>query len=156
MYPFESMAIEDWYPKKPFESMTVDGTPPPELIGVAVGDMAVLLVNTNQSGLYEISGASSFTVMFTVAEDEPPLLLAQMVKVLSVINDVGVPQMVPLLVPNVKPLGRAGLMAHEIMAPEPARVAFSGKSLLDCPLVSVKFSGEYDNVGTWSFTVRLK
>ena len=30
--------------------MTVDGTAPPELVGVAVGDMAVLLVKTNQSG----------------------------------------------------------------------------------------------------------
>ena len=68
--------------------------------------------------------------MLTVAEDEPPLLLAQIVNVLSVINEVGVPQMVPLLVSNVKPLGSAELIAHEVIAPEPVSVAFSGRSLL--------------------------
>ncbi len=70
-------------------------------------------------------------VMLTVAEDEPPLLLAHIVNVLSVIKEVGVPQIVPLLVSKVRPLGKAGLIAHEVMAPEPVRVAFSGKSLLD-------------------------
>ena len=70
------------------------------------------------------------TVMLTVAEDEPPLLFAQIVKVLSVIKDVGVPQIVPLLVPNDKPLGSAGEIAHEVIAPEPVSVAFSGRSLL--------------------------
>ena len=70
-------------------------------------------------------------VMLTVAEDEPPLLFAQIVNVLSVIKDVGVPQIVPLLVSKVRPLGKAGLIAHEMMVPEPVRVAFSGKSVLD-------------------------
>ena len=69
--------MEENSPISPMESITVDGTAPPEFVGVAVGDMAVLLVNTNQSGLYEISGASSFTVMLTVAEVEPPVLFAQ-------------------------------------------------------------------------------
>ena len=124
------MAMEENSPISPMESITVDGTAPPELVGVAVGDIAVLLVKTNQSGLYEMSGDSSFTVMLTVAEDEPPLLLAQIVKVLSVINEVGVPQIVPLLVPNVKPLGSAGLIAQEVIAPKPVSVAFSGRSLL--------------------------
>ena len=70
------------------------------------------------------------TVMLTVAEDEPPLLLAQMVNVLSVIKDVGVPQIVPLLVPKDKPLGRVGEIAHEVIVPEPVRLAISGKSVL--------------------------
>ena len=52
------------------------------------------------------------------------------------------PHMVPLLVPNERPLGSAGLMAQEVMAPEPVRVGVSGKSVLANPLVSVKFSGE--------------
>ena len=130
MNPFESMAMEEYSPTLPFESIAPDGIAPPELVGIAVGDIAVLLVKTNQSGLYEISGASSFTVMLTVAEDEPPLLLAQIVKVLSVINDVGVPQIVPLIVPKFSPLGRAGEIAHEVIAPEPVSVAFSGRSLL--------------------------
>ena len=130
MNPFESMAMDVNSPTMPFESIMPDGIAPPELVGVAVGDMAVLLVKTNQSGLYEISGASSFTVMLTVAEDEPPLLFAQMVNVLSVIKEVGVPQIVPLLVPKERPLGSAGEIAHDVIAPEPVRVAFSGKSLL--------------------------
>ena len=94
--------------------------------------------------------------MFTVAEDDPPLLLAQMVNVLSVINEVGVPQMVPLLVPKFRPLGKAGLMAQDMIVPEPVTVALSGKSLLDCPLVSVRFSGEYESVGSSSTTVMLR
>jgi hypothetical protein len=81
-------------------------------------------------------------VMLTVAEDQPPLLLAQIVNVLSDIKEVGVPQIVPLLVPKDRPLGSAGLMAHEVIVPEPVSVALSGKSVLDCPFVSVKFSGE--------------
>ena len=76
-------------------------------------------------------GTSSLMVMLTVAEDEPPLLFAQIVNVLSVINEVGVPQMVPLLVPKFRPDGRLGLMAQEVIAPEPVTVAFSGKSVLD-------------------------
>ena len=44
------MAMDEYAPTLPVESMTVDGTAPPELLGVAVGDMAVLLVKTNQSG----------------------------------------------------------------------------------------------------------
>ena len=86
-------------------------------------------------------------VMLTVAEDEPPLLLAQIVNVLSVINDVGVPQIVPLLVPKFRPDGRLGLMAQEVIVPEPVTVAFSGKSVLDWPLVSVMLDGEYESVG---------
>ena len=142
------MAMDEKSPISPRELITVDGTAPPELVGVAVGDIAVLLVKTNQSGLYERSGASSLTVMLTVAEDEPPLLFAQIVNALSVINEAGVPQMVPLLVSNVKPLGSAGLIAHEVIAPGPVRLAISGKSVLDFLFVSVTFSGEYDCVGS--------
>jgi len=94
-----------------------------------------------------MSGTSSLMVMLTVAEDEPPLLFAQIVNVLNVINEVGVPQIVPLLVPKFRPDGRAGLMAQEVIVPEPVTVAFSGKSVLDWPLVSVMLDGEYESVG---------
>ena len=86
-------------------------------------------------------------VMLTVAEDEPPLLFAQIVNVLNVINEVGVPQIVPLLVPKLRPEGKAGLMVQEVIVPEPVTVAFSGKSVLDWPLVSVMLDGEYESVG---------
>ena len=89
-----------------------------------------------------MSGASSFTVMLTVALTEPPLLFAQMVKVLRVINEVGVPQIVPLLIPKVSPFGRSGEISHEVIAPEPVKVGASGKSLLARPLVNVRLSGE--------------
>ncbi len=131
LYPFESIAIDRYRPTSPVESIMPDGIAPPVLVGVAVGDMAVLLVKTNQSGEYAMLGASSFTVMLTVAEDEPPLLLAQIVNVLSAIKDVGVPQIVPLLVSKVRPLGKAGLISHEVITPDPVTVAFSGKSVLD-------------------------
>ena len=94
-----------------------------------------------------MSGASSLMVMLTVAEDEPAELFAQIVNVLNVINEVGVPQMVPLLVPKFRPDGRLGLMAQEVIVPEPVTVAFSGKSVLDWPLVSVMLDGEYESVG---------
>ena len=70
-------------------------------------------------------------VTFTYATEEPPELLAHIVNVLSAIKEVGVPQIVPLLVSKVRPLGKAGLISHEVMVPEPVRVAFSGKSVLD-------------------------
>ena len=94
-----------------------------------------------------MSGTSSLMVMLTVAEDEPPLLFAQIVNVLNVINEVGVPQMVPLLVPKFRPDGRLGLMAQEVIVPEPVTVALSGKFVLDWPLVSVMLDGEYESVG---------
>ena len=94
-----------------------------------------------------MSGTSSLMVMLTVAEDEPPLLFAQIVNALNVINEVGVPQMVPLLVPKFRPDGRLGLMAQEMIVPEPVTVAFSGKSVLDWPFVSVMLDGEYESVG---------
>ena len=55
--------------------------------------------------------------------------------------------MVPLLVPKFRPDGRLGLMAQEMIVPEPVTVAFSGKSVLDWPFVSVMLDGEYESVG---------
>ena len=44
------MTMDEYSPTWPVESMMVDGTAPPRLVDVAVGDIAVLLVKTNQSG----------------------------------------------------------------------------------------------------------
>ena len=73
--------------------------------------------------------------MLTVALTEPPLLLAEIVNVLSVIIDVGVPQIVPLLVPKDKTAWQSwadgpGRDCH----PRPDSVAVSGKSVLDLTL----------------------
>ena len=35
-----------------------------------------------------------------------------------------------LLVPKLRPAGKVALMAHEVIVPEPVKVAFSGKSVL--------------------------
>ncbi len=59
-----------------------------------------------------------------------------------VCRTVGIPQMVPLLVPKFRPAGKVPLMAQEVIVPEPVNVALNGKSGLDWPFVSVKFSGE--------------
>ena len=42
--------MEEYSPTMPVESMTVDRIAPPALVGVAVGDIAVPFVNSNQSG----------------------------------------------------------------------------------------------------------
>ena len=47
--PKESTAIEVYEAPMP-EAITADGIAPPALVGIAVGDMAVSLVNSNQSG----------------------------------------------------------------------------------------------------------
>ena len=52
------------------------------------------------------------------------------------------PQIVPLLVPKLRPAGKVALIAQEVIVPEPVTVAVSGKSVLAVLLVSVKFSGE--------------
>ena len=66
------------------------------------------------------------------------------------------PQIVPLLVPKVRPLGRLPLISQEVIMPGPVRLAINGKSLLAMLTVSIKFSGEYDSVGSWSMTVMLR
>lgn len=82
-------------------------------------------------------------VMLMVADVEPPLLFAQMVYVVVVVcNTVGIPQIVPLLVPKLSPAGKVALIAHEVIVPEPVNVAFSGKSVLDWSFVRVRFTGE--------------
>ena len=65
---------------------------------------------------------------------------------------VGIPQNVPLLVPKLRPAGRLPLISQEVITPEPVSVGASGKSPLAVLLARVRFSGEYDNVGTVSIT----
>ena len=81
-------------------------------------------------------------VMLMVAEVEPPLLFTQMVYVVVFISTVAIPQIVPLLVPKLRPVGRLLLISQDVIIPEPVSVAFSGKSMLSSPLISVRFSGE--------------
>ena len=81
-------------------------------------------------------------VMLISALLEPPELFAQMVKFEVLNNCVGIPQIVPLLVPKFSPLGRLALIAHEVISPEPERVGTRGKSLLTVLLVKFSEVGE--------------
>ena len=74
--------------------------------------------------------------------DEPPELFAQIVKLEVLNNCVGIPQIVPLLVPKFKPVGKVALIAHEVISPGPVRVGSSGKSLLTVLLVKFSELGE--------------
>ena len=69
---------------------------------------------------------------------------------------VGVPQIVPLFVPKLRPFGNVSLISHDVIVPEPVKVGASGKSVLISFLVSVKSSGEYKSVGNSSTTVILR
>ena len=81
-------------------------------------------------------------VMLISALIEPPELLAQIVKFEVENNCVGIPQIVPLLVPKFSPLGRLALIAHEVISPEPERIGTRGKSLLKVLFVNDRSSGE--------------
>ena len=57
-------------------------------------------------------------VMFTLAEDEPPELLAQTVYVTVVVcKDSGVPEMAPVAESNDMPEGKLGLIPHVVAVP---------------------------------------
>ena len=56
--------------------------------------------------------------MLRVTDTEPPVLLAQTVYVIGVnCTTVGVPQIVPLLEPNERPVGRLGDISQLVIAP---------------------------------------
>ena len=93
-------------------------------------------------------GTSSTMVMLMYAVAVPPVLVPVMVNMLRVSNSVGVPLSTPVEVLKDKPLGTDGLMAHEVMVPEPVMVGESGRSLLAVLLVKSKSFGEYAIVGT--------
>lgn len=52
-----------------------------------------------------------------LVEFDPPLLFAHIVYVVDDCIEVGVPQMLPLLVPNEIPEGKVGLICQEVIAP---------------------------------------
>ena len=68
---------------------------------------------------------------------------------------VGIPQIVPLLVPKLRPNGRLPLISHKVIVPDPVKVGASGRSLLTVLLDKVKFSGEYERIGILSLMVTL-
>ena len=104
----------------------------------------MLFVHVLFSGLYSNGpGASSLIVSVMVAEDEPPVLFAQIVYDVAVVSSsVAIPHIVPLLKPKVNPAGSGALIAHDVIVPEPFSVALRGKLLLLLPLVNTSETAE--------------
>ena len=134
--------------------------PEPVIVGTSGKSLeTVLFVSVTFSGVYAIpEGSSSLTVKLKYATTEPPELLAHTLYAVLVHNSVAVPYSVPFVLPKEIPLGKLVLFnSQEVIAPEPAILGTSGKSLDAVLFVSVTFSGLYViPEGTWSFTVKLK
>ena len=95
-------------------------TAPPLALGVAVV-MAESLVNVNGLPLYTMDdGATSLTVMVTVAVELPPELFAVTVYCVWDETAVGVPEMAPVEVENRRPAGSVGEIDQETTVPPPA------------------------------------
>ena len=73
-----------------------------------------------------MTGTASLTVMLTVVDLDPTELFAQIVNTSPETTTVGVPQIVPLLVSNVRPEGNVALMAHEVTLPVVPLVVMDG------------------------------
>ena len=78
------------------------------------------------------------TVMVTVAVVLPPVLVAVTVYVVEVLNSVGVPEMLPSVVLNVKPAGRVAEMDQVVTGPP---LAVGVTEVIAVPLVRVKVFG---------------
>ena len=84
------------------------------------------------------------TVRLKYATTDPPVLLAHTLYAVLVHNSVAVPYSVPLVLPNVIPVGKLVLFSsQEVIDPEPVILGTNGKSLDAVLLVKVTFSGLY-------------
>ena len=109
------MAMEVVTPTLPVESMTVDGTAPPELVGVAVGDMAVLLVRTKP--IWIVRDIRCLIVHGNIhrCRRRASAVVRPDRERLERHQGGRRSQIVPLLVPKERPLGSAGEIAHEVI-----------------------------------------
>ena len=73
---------------------------------------------------------------------EPPVLVPVMENIVRLKSNVGVPLRVPVDVENARPVGKLGLIPHEVITPEPMIVGESGRSLLAVLLIILKSFGE--------------
>ena len=82
----------------------------------------------------------SLTCMVMVAVPLPPLLIAVTVYVVEALIIDGVPQIVPLLVPNDMPVGKDGEI-DQLVTGSPVNVGVT-ELVIAVPMVRVKESGE--------------
>ena len=132
MIPFES--IDNPFGK--FGDVEKLEMAPPPKIG-KIDEIAISRVNVNVLGLNEIIANGSLMMMAIEVELEPPLLLAQIVYVVRVRLEIGVPEMVPELLLNIRPDGKFGLIHQVSMIPpkfenviEVIRTSFVNSGLL--------------------------
>ena len=131
-------------------------SPWPFKVGVSGRSLeTVLLIMLKSSGVYEIKGIWSTTVMLRYVVEVPPVLVALIVNIVRVTNSVGVPLRTPVEVSNARPAGRLGVIVHEIISPCPVKVGDSGTSLEAVLLVILKSSGVYVILGSSSIIVML-
>jgi len=76
------------------------------------------------------------------AVTEPPVLVPVMTNRVPLRSAVGVPVIVPVEVENARPVGKLGLIPHEMTTPEPVMVGESGISLLAVLLIMFTTFGE--------------
>ena len=132
-------------------------TAPPLADGVAVV-IAVPFDRVNGLPLYPMSnGAASLTVIEIDVVALPPVLLAYTVYVVEEDRAVGVPEISPLEVEKVRPVGSVGVIDHAVTVPPNA----DGVAVvIAVPLVSVNglplYETEYGERSlTWMVTVAV-
>ena len=86
-------------------------------------------------------------VMLRYPSAVPPVFVPVTVNIVRVSISVGVPLRVPVEVSNESPLGRAGLMVQETIAPCPDKVGVSGRSTEAVSLVRLRSFGDYEIIG---------
>ena len=93
-------------------------------------------------------------VILRFAEIDPAELLAQTVYCTAVVcKTVGVPQIVPLLLPKFKPEGRLGLISQDVGLPP---VVVASLAVMERPFVRVIFSVSYaKDVGVVSTLIEI-
>ena len=112
------------------------------------------MVATSALGLKAMDGAASLTVMEKVADPvAPPKLAAVMVKEVAALKALGVPEMAQELEARASPLGSAGVIAQEVMAP-PELVGVC--VAMAEPLVAMREFEAKEMIGAMSLTVRSK
>ena len=133
--------------------------PEPVILGTSGKSLdTMLFVSVTFSGVYVMSeGSSSLTVRLKYARTEPPELFAHTLYAVLVHSSVAVPYNVPLALPKDIPAGKRVLFSvQDVIAPDPVIVGARGRSELAVLFVKVRFSGEYEMVGSSSTTVMLR
>jgi hypothetical protein len=121
-------------------------------VPVTVGESGVIaesFANTFGDVYDNALGAVSFTVMVITKFVLPPVFVAVIVYVERFATTVGVPEIIPVDVSNVRPAGKSGRTVYETGVP----VIVGDSGVIDVPFVYI-FGDKYERlVGAMSLTV---